>query len=344
MSEKMTILSWNVQGEIGVSDRRLQEQLDFLDEHTSDIDLFLFQAVHYEETATDTWAGQLGELLEYFSTRGYHTVHTGDWAQELRNSSLQPHADITGAHNRCNLIASRWPLTRRPLSLRNRGDRKPRNLTYYTTHFPEKILVAELDISAEAALPVDTVETWDVGIINGANWGEEKLNMLETVYGRLYLQTTKTNTPVVLGGDFNAPKHETADGTIISHGKNAGQYTHYPFYGEPYYLRDDDGEVTEFRFDQRWHRAEAHLFDPAVSEWTMQDAYWAAEQTRKAASTEDYTHVIPNASPAKKRLDHILVSEHFTVHRSDLWNGTGSSINGLGPSDHAPVITEVDLK
>lgn len=340
----MTIMSWNVQGEIGISDRRLQQQLDFLDEHTLDIDLFLFQAVHYEESAAVAWAGQLGALREYFSTRGYHTVHTGDWAQELRDSSIQPHADITGAHNRCNLIASRWPLTRRPLSLRNRGNRKPRNLNYYTTQFPEKLLVAELDLSADPGFSVDTVETWDVGIINGANWGEEKLNMLETVYGRLYLQTTKTDTPVVLGGDFNAPKRETADGKIIPHGKNAGQYTQYPFYGEPYHLREDDGEVTEFRFDQRWQRAEAHLFDPEVSEWAMQDVYWAAEHSRRAASTEDFTHVIPNGSPTEKRLDHILVSEHFTVHRCELWNGTGSAINGLDPSDHAPVITEVDLK
>jgi endonuclease/exonuclease/phosphatase family metal-dependent hydrolase len=336
-------MSWNVQGEIGIGEVRLQRQLDFLDEHTADVDLFLFQAVHYEPEPMDNGHGQLGALLDYFANRAYHVVHTGDWAHELAESNVQPHADIEGTHNRCNVIASRWPIERRPLTLGNHGDRKPRQLDYYYSHFPEKMLVAEIDVSNEPAIPANTVETWNVGIINGANWGEEKLNMLETVYGRIYLQTTKTETPVLLGGDFNAPKRETADGEIIPHGNTAGQYTNYPYYGDPYYLRDSPDELQEFRFNQRWQLAEARLFDSDVSQWGMRDAYWAAESSRQESSTEDYTHIVHSGTPSKKRLDHVLVSQQFDVDRCTLWNGEGTSISGLDSSDHAPVVAELKM-
>lgn len=340
MTGTITAMSWNVRGESGVSESRMQRQLDFFENHTGSIDVFLLQAVQYEENSAGVWQGQLGTLLDYFSNRGFEVTHTGDWARDLRNSTVQPHTDIRGSHNRCNLTASRWPVDRRPLTLRNHGNRKPRQLDYYYSHFPEKMLVGQIDLSEAAGFPVDTVETWNVGIINGANWGEEKLNMLETVYGRIYLQTTKTDIPILLGGDFNAPKRETATGEIVPHGQNTPKYTKYPFYGDPYYLQEDD-EVTAFRFDQRWQRAEAQLFDRAVGEWTMRDTYWAAETGRQESSVEDFTHINEAASPSKKRLDHILVSEQFDVHRCELWNGVGSAVNGLGPSDHAPVVTEV---
>lgn len=341
MTGDFTVLSWNVQGEIGIDDTRMEHQLDFLDDHATNIDCFLFQAVNSEVGLSGNWEGHLGALIDYFRGRDFHVVHTGDWAQELLGSAVQPHADIEGAHNRCNLTASRWPIERRPLTLRNRGDGKPRNLNYYYSHFPEKILVGEIDTSNADGIGADSLEIWNVGIINGANWGEEKLNMLETVYSRIHLQTTKTNTPVLLGGDFNAPKQETADGAIIPHGQNKGQYTNYPYYGDPHYLREGGDLMDEFKFDQRWQLAEARIFDPAVSEWNLTDVYWAAESSKRASSTEDFTHIVSAATPPKKRLDHILVSERFEVYRCELWNGEGESFDGFIASDHAPVFTEL---
>lgn len=47
----MDVMSWNVQGEIGISTERMQQQLETLGRHISEIDVFLFQAVHYERTA-----------------------------------------------------------------------------------------------------------------------------------------------------------------------------------------------------------------------------------------------------------------------------------------------------
>ena len=341
MRDRMIVLIWNVQGEIGIGEDRLNRQLEFLDKHTQNVDLFLFQAVNYEQDSEDEWAGQLGAFLEYFSERGFHVAHTGDWAKELAQSAVQPHADITGSHNRCNLTACRWPIERRPLSLRNRGDRKPRQLDYYYSHFPEKMLVTELEAPLGSSEATDYVDLWNVGIINGANWGEEKLNMLETVYGRIALETSKTSTPVILGGDFNAPKRESADREITPHGRGGNQYTNYPFYGDPHYLRDEDDEVGEYRFDQRWQLAEARLFDLEIGDWGMRDAYWAAEESPQKASTEDYTHVVHSGSPSKKRLDHLLVSEAFQVRTCEIWNGEDGSIDGFAASDHAPVVASI---
>ena len=197
-----------------------------------------------EEGAPGRWQGHLGALLAYFSDRGYETIHTGDWAQELAASTGQPHADVSGSHNRCTLTASRWPLERHALSIRPDRAGYPTRLNYYYVHFPEKLLVGEVDITATGPGGPAAVSVWNVGIVNGAGWGEEKLNMLETVYARLFLQTTKTDDTVLLGGDFNGPKRERADGTIVPHGRNAGQYTDYPYYGHPYYLADEEGDFA----------------------------------------------------------------------------------------------------
>lgn len=197
-TETVTVLTWNIQGEVGVGAERLERQLAFLDRQVGDLDVVLLQAVHYEGSPEDGWEGQLGALIEFFTNHSWHVVHTGDWAHELFHSTVQPHADITGAHNRCNLTASRWPVERTPLRLRNRGEGKPRKLTYYTSQFPEKLLVIRIDTTDADAIASDFVQVWNVGIANGAAWGEAKLHMLETVHGRVHLETAKTDTPVVL--------------------------------------------------------------------------------------------------------------------------------------------------
>ena len=75
----------------------------------------------------------------------------------------------------------------------------------------------------------------------------------------------------------------------------------------------------------------------------MHDAYWVDGASAGLSSEVDYTHVIPNASPTHKRLDHVLVSPQLTVERCEIWNGRGDTPDGLGPSDHAPVYVELLL-
>lgn len=75
----------------------------------------------------------------------------------------------------------------------------------------------------------------------------------------------------------------------------------------------------------------------------MEDAYWVAEKSNREASTEDYTHIVPTATLSEKRLDHVHVSEEFEVIRCEIRNGQGSTIDGLDPSDHAPVVAEMTV-
>lgn len=348
MMRELTVLTWNLNGETYKGEDWVDRQLEFIDEYCSAVDLFCFQAVNNEERKQDRWAGHLGALLRYFDSkpREYHTVHTGDWARELRETDVQPHTNISGNHNRCNVIVSRWPVERRPLDLRNTGNRKPRGLNYYYSHFPEKILVADVDVSTIDSVAADRLEAWNVSINNGAYWGEEKVKMLETVYGRIHLQNTKIGDPLVLSGDFNAPQKETAEKEIIPH--SGPDYTNYPQYGDPYYFATDGETPGEFTFGQRWSKAEQQLFDPDTSEWEMRDAYLSLDKDTYEASTVDYTHEIHNGSPGKKRLDHVLVSSQFAVTDCEIWNGRGSSINAMRTdetyrSDHAPVVATVRL-
>jgi exonuclease III len=182
-----------------------------------DVDVFCFQAVHYERVGENEWGGQLGAFLRYFESElGFNCVHTGDWARELSRSTIQPQQNIDAPHNRCTLTASRWPLERTPLALRNSENGYPNKLTYYDTHFPEKILVSDLALKDTDSFDADEVTLWNVGIINGSNWHEEKIKMSETVYARLYLHNEKVDKPVVLAGDFNAPKRETRYFPIVT--------------------------------------------------------------------------------------------------------------------------------
>ena len=348
MDSGLTVLSWNVNGETAVSGSQLRRQLEFFDSECGDVDVFLFQAVRNEPTDAAGWDEHLSAFIEYFEgePREYHVTHTGDWSQELFESDVQPHAGITSPHNRCNVTVSRWPIERRSLSLRNIGHRKPRGLNYYYSQFPEKILVGEIDTSGDPAVDLDSIEVWNVGIINDSNWGEEKVNMLETVYDRIYLQNKKLDQPLILGGDFNAPQIETSEKEIVPHGGT--QYTQYPFYGDPNYFQEPDGEMVESTFGQRWRDAEQQLFDSEVGEWEMQDAYLASSSESYEASTVDYTHIVHNGNPSKKRLDHILVSSDFSVGHCGIWNGRRSRVDGMKggtgyKSDHAPVVARVQL-
>lgn len=137
MDDPISVMTWNLNGERGISDERMQVQLEFLDEHAAVTDIVMFQAVNYEPEDGEQWGGQLGSLLEYFesSDQDYHYAHTADWAHELYESDVQPHQAIESPHNRCNLTVSRCPVERTPLSLRQFN--RPKELTYYTTHFPQ---------------------------------------------------------------------------------------------------------------------------------------------------------------------------------------------------------------
>lgn len=297
------------------------------------------------------WSGQLGELLRYFGGKhDYYCTHTADWEHELYHTDVQPYHNINAPFNRCSLTVSRWPVSRNPLDLRNRGNRKPVGLNYFYTNFLTGPFVSTVELPLGDSIDTTGIEIWNVGIINGSNWKEEKINALETVYARIYLQNEKTDKTVILGGDFNAPLKELSkqdsdadEIEIIPHDGNDYQATNRPFYGNPYRYRDSEERSAEFSFAQRWRNAERYIFDPEFSDWKMRDAYWIADDSAKESSTTDYTHVVNNGNPANKRLDHVLTSDRIDVKSCDIQNGEHDSANGFDASDHAPVVAELEI-
>ena len=75
----------------------------------------------------------------------------------------------------------------------------------------------------------------------------------------------------------------------------------------------------------------------------MRDTYWSADESAKQSSADDYTHDFHRDSVENKRLDHILADSHFAPKRCEVQNGIDTAANGLGPSDHAPVVTTLEL-
>ena len=351
MKQNIRAMTWNVHGEIGAPTEKIQRQTEFFDEHHSDTDLFLLQSVNYDKEEGG-WSGQLGEFLRYFGgKRDYYCTHTGDWAHELYNSDVQPYHNIKAPFNRCNLTVSKWPIDRQPLDLRNRGNGKPVGLNYFYTNFLTGPFVSDVHHPSEESFDNEGLEVWNASIIHGAGWKEEKINALETVYARIYLQNKKTNKNVILGGDFNAPLKEISkqdsdddETEIIPHSGNDHQATNRPFYGDPYRYRDPEDGSSEFTFSQRWKNAERYVFDPEFSDWDMRDAYWTADECERKSSTDDHTHVVNNGNPANKRLDHILASDHFDAKRCEIQNGEDTEANGFDASDHAPVVAELALR
>lgn len=341
MSDELTVLTWNLNGEIPVSTERIERQKQFFRDHHRETDLFCLQAVDW------TRSDHFDELVEFFEEEWcYDVTDTRDWNRQLLHLDVQPYHSINGRFKHCLLTASKWPVTRNPLDLKNRGIGKPEYLNYFYTNFPDGLLVSDVSLPNQKTTDNVGLELWNVGIVHGSGWKEEKVNALETVYARIYVQNKKTDKKVILGGDFNAPLRELSehDGhEIVPHDPGfAG--TNRPFYGNPYRYRTSNADSEQFTFAQRWKNAESYIFDPKLSDWDMRDAYWEAADSARESSMDDHTHVVHNGNPSNKRLDHLLADDQFDVKTCEIQNGIGTDANGFDASDHAPVVAELELR
>lgn len=349
MSEEITAMTWNLQGEGGTSQDTSQAQIDFLDKHHQDTDLFLLQAVDYAQDHSQE-PSHFQKLEHYFHKRGYSITSTRDWNQQLHNTDIQPFQNIGSPLKRCKITASRWDVNRKQLDLREMVERKPKKINYFYANFPTSILITDIDHPSHPITEDQNLQAWNTGVIYGNFWKEEKPNVLETIYAQIYLQNDQTNKKVVLGGDFNAPKEEHKDSEgriqIDPHKAKGREYTNEPFYGDPYRYQtsDEETESTELTFTQRYRNAERYIFDPEFTKWDMRDVYWHADNSSEQSSANDYTHKFYQDGIDHKRLDHILADKHFNINYCEIQNGLNGSANGLEPSDHAPVKTTLEIK
>ncbi|WP_049996376.1 endonuclease/exonuclease/phosphatase family protein [Halococcus sediminicola] len=348
MSEDITVMTWNLNGEGGTSKNTSKAQINFLDNHHEDTDIFLFQAVDYAQDHSEE-PSHFQRLEHYFHQRGYKIAHNRDWNRQLHNTNIQPFQNIGPPLKRCKITASKWDIGRNPLDLREMKDRNPDKLNYFYANFPTCILIADIDHPSTDITGNEGLQAWNAGVIYGRGWKEEKANVLETIYAQVYLQNDQTNKKVLLGGDFNAPKEEHRDSEgriqIDPHKANGREYTDEPFYGDPYrYKPEEETESTELTYTQRYRNAERYIFDPKLTKWDMRDVYWHADNSLEQSSANDYTHEFHQNGVDHKRLDHILADDHFDIKSCEIQNGLNGTANGLGPSDHAPVKTTLEIK
>lgn len=349
MTEPITAMTWNLNGEGGTSKATSEAQIDFLKEHHEDTDVFLLQAVDYAQNRTEE-PSHFQRLEQYFHQRDYHITHTRDWNRQLYESDIQPFQNIGSPLKRCKLTASRWDVDRYALDLREMKNRSPDRLNYFYANFPTSILITDIHHPSVPVTDSKGLQVWNTGVVYGRGWKEEKTNVLETIYAQVYLQNDQTDKAVLLGGDFNAPRRETpveTDGELVvqiePHSAGGRQYTDEPFYGNPYRYQVRDGEASEeFTFTQRYQNAERYIFDTGFTKWDMRDTYWHAEDSAKRSSANDYTHNFHRDNVANKRLDHLLADSHFAVEHCEVQNGIDTDVNGLGPSDHAPVVATLN--
>lgn len=199
----LRVLSWNV-NKSSNREGRVDDQLAFLEDCA--VDVVLLQEVRYG--SENKWLHRWEEGLAEMGLG--EQVHSCDWAAELADSDVPPHSDIGHDNGHITAVNTDWELTRQPQTIRDHIEKYDQS--YYSTHFPEKILVSTLDTGAEE------IELWNVRAVPGNGWGEEKVKILETVYDRLTLNEDGVR---VLAGDFNTPDRELRDGQAIPFGYDA---------------------------------------------------------------------------------------------------------------------------
>lgn len=115
--------------------------------------------------------------------------------------STHPEIGVQGARRYGEVIASRWPLA--ALS------------TVFAVPWPERVLGASL------ASDRGQVEVYAAYIPCGASHGWTKVETLEGLYLGLAVHSSQ---PRILCGDFNTPKQEIADGTVVTWGGREGRW------------------------------------------------------------------------------------------------------------------------
>lgn len=289
----MRVMSWNVQGAVppNGSKERIRNQIEFIETTVELPELLMLNEV--TTVQREFWRELLHDELSY-----REVVDTLDWAAELRESEVPPHQDFN--HVNGNLIAVHETCEARELNRRRptirEGLWEDAVLKDWSTNFPEKILTAELEFDDS------TIELWNIRAIPGSSWGEEKIKILEDTINRI---TKGEQRPRILAGDFNSPKDELSDGTIV-----------------PWGLERDQN------IRRRWIEAELNILT-GLTEVGMVDVFRAVNGYGDL-NTED-------VSFQSKRFDHIFASKQ--LNPEDCYYDHG----GFDCSDHAPLIAEFGL-
>lgn len=297
----MDVLTWNVQGAFPPegSPDRISEQIRFIVENVNCPDLLMLNEV--TTNRRELWYNELED------TAGYaEIVDTLDWSRTLGDLDIPPFQDFNAVNG--NLIAihensNLTNLRRQTPSIEDSpfgdSDRK-----HWDTNFPSKILNASVDWGDT------TIDLWNIRTVPGSMYGEEKIKILENVYNRILAKGTM---PRILAGDFNAPKAETEDGTVIP------------------WRNEKDDELSE-----RWKAAERNILT-GLDEVGMVDVFRMVHGYGDL-DTLDISHPTGNRDTLTgKRFDHLIASQ--SLNPDDCFYDA----DGLDCSDHAPLVATFSL-
>ena len=196
----LRVMSWNVNKS---SNRkgRIDDQLEFIRHRNVDV-------LHLQEVRYGTDNSWLNRWKEELTDLGLGEIeHSCDWASELSESKVPPHSDIGHDNGHITAINTEWDLARHEPTIRESVEQSDRG--FFDTHFPEKILITSLET------PEDKIKLWNIRAVPGNGWGEEKIKIFESVFGRLSKEGYETR---ILTGDFNSPKAELPDGQALPFG------------------------------------------------------------------------------------------------------------------------------
>ena len=296
ITDYMDVLTWNVQGAFPPqgSPDRIHAQIEFIVEKANCPDLLLLNEV--TTNRRELWHDELEDAAGYTEI-----VDTLDWSRTLGKIDVPPFQDFNAVNGNLTAIhedSDLENLTRGTPSIRQPpfGDA---NRKHWDTNFPDKILNASVDLSGT------TVDLWNIRTVPGNMFGEEKIKILENVYNRILAKGTQ---PRILAGDFNAPKDETADGTVIP------------------WRHEEQGDLSE-----RWKTAERNILT-GLDDIGMIDVFRSIHGYGDL-DTLAISHPTGNSDTSMgKRFDHLIASR--SLNPEDCFYDEV----GLECSDHAPLV------
>lgn len=197
------VMTWNLKGAFPpkVSKERIRKQVNFIDERVDSPDLLMSNEVN--TARRDFIKMRLGNI-------GYsEIVDTLDWAAELGESDVPAFADFSKVNGNLTAVhdeSSLSNLTRCTPSIKEEPFGS-QILKHWDTNFPEKILNAEVEYNDR------NIDLWNIRTVPSNQYGEEKIKILENAYHRMLRKDFELK---ILAGDFNAPKDELDDCTVVS--------------------------------------------------------------------------------------------------------------------------------
>ncbi len=198
----------------------------------------------------------------------------------------------SGARRTGVLTASRWPLEASDDQIR--------------TDWHEKVL------SARLIGPNGNMEIHNVHVPPGSSNGWVKVEVLEAIYATL---SACPNHPRILCGDFNLPKEEWPDGTVVTWAQNV----------------DKAGRTLIGSRGNRWHLAEWNIA-VGLQAFGLRDAYRSLHGYEEPA----HSWVAKNRGREfPRRFDHVFTD--VPPEKADYMLETLSD----GLSDHAPLLVSL---